>query len=115
MKKVKIYLVATMILFISCGPNPQQLLINRNQELEKQNSQLQQLLKTKLINLCDTTSLERKLKEQELENFEIDCYQRVEDFQIKLAQLKESGIMKLIKKSTKAVTTVAVGMIIRGK
>lgn len=102
MKKVKIYLVVTMILFISCGPNPQQLLINRNQELEKQNSQLKKLLEKKLTSLCDTTSLERKLKEQELENFEIDCYQRVEDFQIKLAQLKESEQMKLIKKKEQA-------------
>ncbi len=71
MKNNSLKLLGTMaiaLLLSSCGPSPQEYLLSRNQELEKEN---------------------QKLKLEELKVFQLDCCQKIEEAQLAAGQEKE--------------------------
>ncbi|MFZ4648068.1 MAG: hypothetical protein ACOYMB_00335 [Patescibacteria group bacterium] len=80
MKKLTVTL--TVLIFIltavSCGKSEIKIAQKKNAELESRNLELNELLITKAESLCDTTTINQKLKLQKIHTYELDCYQRVD-------------------------------------
>jgi|AntRauTorckE6833_2_1112554.scaffolds.fasta_scaffold01033_14 hypothetical protein len=94
MKKNALFftLVIIAVIFSSCNHENEkyQSVLKENQELKAEVGELRSLLEAKLINLCDTMSVEDKLKQAELDKFKVKAWKDKKAQELEVWEDKEA-------------------------